>query len=329
MFEVSGSEALAIANKNPTRAWNAKKFNDGFFEINHISKFKILPDEPIFTMGSCFAREVENNLTKLKYSLVTQDYGIEPEFYDTWNEEKGTGGGVMRGKLSRGAFNKYTVASMTNEIRRVLLNEQYENNGLIEVQPGQWFDPHASGLKAGPFEVVSGLRDRIASGIAQIRKAKVIFLTLGLVEGWVDAMTGLSLVRPPTGRALVRLADRFKLVRPSYTEALADLEENIALIREHCDPGMRFVITVSPVPFHATFRPLDVVTANTLSKSLLRTLADEISEKYDYVDYFPSYELVTNSPRNIAWKDDMLHVERNMVSHVMKTFSAAYMENIE
>jgi hypothetical protein len=216
---------------------------------------------------------------------------------------------------------------MTHEIRRVLLDEKHEHDGLIELQPDVWFDPHSAGTKSGPFEMVQACRQKMADATRQIRNADYVFLTLGLVEGWVDTVTGLAMNRAPTGRALMRMADRFDLVVPSYSEALAELEASLSLIREICNPAMRFIVTVSPVPFHATFRPLDVVVANALSKSLLRTLCDELSSKYDFVDYFPSYEIVTNSPRPLAWSDDQLHVRPAMVGHVMKFFMSRYIKD--
>lgn len=334
-YEIAGSAALSVASRNPARQWvggaagsSAKdRFDTGeYFAIRHQPKFKIRRDMRIFTMGSCFAREVENVLIQSGMPLVTKDFGIAPELFDSWDEAKGTGGGVPKGRLSRGAFNKYTVASMTHEIRRVLLDEQHEDDGLIELQSDLWFDPHAAGTRSGPYEMVRDCRRQIAAATAQIRQADVVFLTLGLVEGWVDTKTGLAMNRAPGGRPMMRLADRFNFVVPSYGEALVELEETIALIREVCNPDMHFVITVSPVPFHATFRPLDVVTANTLSKSLLRTLTDEVSSRHDFVDYFPSYEIVTNSPRELAWSEDKLHVNHRMVGHVMRSFRACYLD---
>jgi len=325
MYRTNGLDALSVASKNPARSWSRERFNENFFEINHTPKFSIKKSDVIFTMGSCFAREVESNLIRSKFNLATRGCGIPPNFFDSWNESAGTGGGVGRGQLSRGAFNKYTISSISHELRRVLLNEIYDADGLIEIGPGEWFDPHAAGLKSGPFDVVRENRAAVAHGTAQIRKASVVFLTLGLVEGWVDSVTGLAMNRAPTGRSLIRLANRFALVRPTYEEARDELEATICLIREKCNPDMKFLLTVSPVPFHATFRPMDVVTANTLSKSLLRTFVDDLAARLDFVDYFPSYELVMNSPRNIAWREDHLHVHPLMVAHVMKKFAEVYL----
>jgi hypothetical protein len=313
MYKVIGSEALAVARANPKRAWDAKRFvADEYFQVALQPKFKIGRDTPIFTMGSCFAREVENQLLKSGIPLVTQQHGVEPQHFESYDETTGSGGGVKRGQRSRGFLNKYTIASMTHEIRRVLLGEEYPYDGLIELGPDRWFDPNAAGLRVAPLEIARELRAHAADATSQIRKAQIAFLTLGLVEGWVDRVTGLALNRAPGGRDMIRLADRFELSVPSYSESLAELENCITLVRKVCNPEMRFIITVSPVPFHATFRPLDVVVANTLSKSLLRTIADEVSSRYEYVDYFPSYELVTNSPPSMAWAEDRLHVQHQM-----------------
>lgn len=330
-----GSQALRTARSNPNRAWNAgqagasakdRLTSGDFLRVRHTPKFRIKRDAPIFTMGSCFAREVENTLTALGAPLVLKGHGIEAELYESWDEATGRGGGAARGQLSRGAFNKYTVHSMSHELRRVLLDEEHEHDGLIELEPSRWFDPHAAGLKTGVYEQVRATRARVAAAMREIRHAQVVFLTLGLVEGWTDTRTGLAMNRIPTGMPMARLADRFALMDYTYDEILAELIATIGLVREVCSTDMRFVITVSPVPFGATFRDLDVVVANTASKAALRTAADEVAKRFDFVDYFPSFELVTNSPRAIAWLDDQIHVHPRMVGHVTSFFADCYLE---
>jgi hypothetical protein len=79
------------------------------------------------------------------------------------------------------------------------------------------------------------------------------------------------------------------------------------------------------VPFGATFKDADVIVANSASKSVLRAVAEELFRRHDFVDYFPSYEIVLNSPRALAFQDDQLHVAREMVAHVMETFQSAYL----
>ena len=69
-------------------------------------------------MGSCFAREVENLLMMRGLRLLLNGHGVPAEHFETWNEETGRGGGANRGELSRGALNKYSVRSMTHELKR-------------------------------------------------------------------------------------------------------------------------------------------------------------------------------------------------------------------
>jgi ATP-binding cassette subfamily C protein len=149
--------------------------------------------------------------------------------------------------------------------------------------------------------------------------------TLGLTETWLDAETGLAMNAHPGPAWLQRMPERFRFVDYGYDATLADMLEIIGLIREHCHPDMRFVVTVSPVPFGATFKDADVIVANSASKSVLRAVAEELFRRFDCVDYFPSYEIVLNSPRAIAFQDDQLHIARDMVGHVMTIFQNAYL----
>ena len=155
MYPQTTAEALSVALKNKFRAWYGESKEAGgervksssFFHIEHTPKFELDRAQPIFTIGSCFAREVESALIRLNIPLALKDQGVEADQFESWDEKTGVGGGVPLGKLSRGALNKYSVHSMTAEIRRVLLGEQYEHDGLIEIKDGLWFDPHSSGLK--------------------------------------------------------------------------------------------------------------------------------------------------------------------------------------
>jgi hypothetical protein len=88
-------------------------------------------------MGSWFAREVESPLFKLGVPLALDGFGVEADQFESWNAETGWGGGVQLGKLSRGALNKYSVHSMSAEIRRVLEEEKYELAACRNPRSGQ------------------------------------------------------------------------------------------------------------------------------------------------------------------------------------------------
>lgn len=329
----SAKEALDLASGNGARSWGGagettarRRFEEnGFFTVVHTPRFTLSKTDKVFTIGSCFARNVEAILGLRGIPLVLEGHGIEPEYYESFDEEQATGGGVAVGKLSRSAFNKYTAHSISHELRRVLREEEYPQDGLIELGADQWFDPHASGLRHLPLAQASVLRRRIREAMATIRTADVVFITLGLTEGWVDTVSGLAMNRHPGVKPLRRHAQRFRFVDHGFAEIVAELSSTVELVRETCNPAMRFIMTVSPVPLGATWRPTDIVVSNTASKSKLRAVIEEMTRRYPFVDYFPSYEIVVNSPRHLAWKEDQLHVAWPMVQHIMSIFEAAYL----
>ena len=89
-------------------------------------------------------------------------------------------------------------------------------------------------------------------------------------------------------------------------------------------PGIRIVITVSPVPLSQTFSGKDVAVANMYSKCVLRTAAEVVANACSTFDYFPSYEMVSLSPRTSAYAQDCIHVSDSIVGEVVRSFLELY-----
>jgi hypothetical protein len=209
-LEYSATEALRVASNNGARSWadsgplsaKSRFASNGFFTIQHHPKFQLARTDPIFTIGSCFARNVENELSRLGVPLAIAGHGHPPEAFADWNDDTQTGGDMPRGSLSKRAFNKYDVHAITHELRRTILNVQYPNQGLIELSTDRWFDPHGSVLQLCSLENALENRRRISDAMAQIRKAKVVIITFGLTESWIDTATGLAMNEHPGPAAL-------------------------------------------------------------------------------------------------------------------------------
>ena len=84
------------------------------------------------------------------------------------------------------------------------------------------------------------------------------------------------------------------------------------------------IVTVSPVPMSETFSGKDIAIANSLSKATLRVAAEAFARNHPAVDYFPAFEMVTLSPRNLAYGADCLHVTDNAVGMVVSQFLTLY-----
>jgi hypothetical protein len=100
---------------------------------------------------------------------------------------------------------------------------------------------------------------------------------------------------------------------------------NFQAILESVNPKAKIILTVSPVPLIATAENKHVLVSTTLSKSILRVAAENISNNSTIVDYFPSYEIITgNFNRGAYFGNDLRSITEEGVSHVMRLFLKHY-----
>lgn len=84
--------------------------------------------------------------------------------------------------------------------------------------------------------------------------------------------------------------------------------------------GARVILTVSPVR-HVK----DGLSENCLSKSILRLAVAELTEQYDNVHYFPSYEILMDELRDYRYyADDMIHPSVVAVDYIWERFEQAF-----
>jgi len=112
----------------------------------------------------------------------------------------------------------------------------------------------------------------------------------------------------------------------TYEECKSSLLSALHIIRTNSKRDVKFVLTVSPVPLLRTFSDQDIIVANSYSKGVLRAVAQQLYTDYDDVDYFPSYEMVVNSPRHKAWRHDQRHVVPDQVWAITRQFREAYIK---
>ena len=113
-------------------------------------------------------------------------------------------------------------------------------------------------------------------------------------------------------------------MRRRIEKTFADLEACRRLLLAHGMPGVRIVITVSPVPLSRTFLGDDVLTANGYSKGMLRGAAGEFADAHDDVEYFGSYEMITVSERSLAYLEDQVHVQNSATAAVTSAFLSRF-----
>jgi hypothetical protein len=92
-------------------------------------------------------------------------------------------------------------------------------------------------------------------------------------------------------------------------------------------PKASVIFTLSPVPLTATFRPVSCITANTVSKSVLRVALDEFLRAHveePGLFYFPSFEITKEYFRD-PYRGDNRHVRTDVIKQIMRSFAKHYL----
>jgi len=279
-------------------------------------KFKLRRDDRFYAIGSCFARGLEYALKRRKMSIES----AAPEFARLVpvNEER-TGIGFI---------NKYNTFSILNELRWALDPAAvFPIESIAKVTETTWSDPHANpSLELVDLEETLKRRALLQTVTKRIVDCRAVIITLGLAEVWRDVKADVYLNSTPIPPLLEREPERYELHLTSFAQNWANLEAIHALLSRYGHPDFRIVVTVSPVPLHATFLKMDVVLATTYAKSLLRAVAQQWAIAHKNVDYFPSYEIVQNSDRDAVWEPDRIHVTVAGLHHIIGLFLQSYLE---
>lgn len=248
----------------------------------------------VATVGSCFASEIAAAMTRM---------GMDSAMHPT------------------GLF--YTTRSVRQEIDRIFGGwPSYGADGLWETSKG-FVHPFKDYNRSFPSveEAQAWSDDLDRRGEALFRGADLIVITLGLIESWSNPVTGNHYRQIPHPEVFPRLNPVFS--RLTTEQMREDLEAIRTAIREHSRADI--IITVSPIPLHATVTPHDVRIANVESKHRIRAAVSEFTEAHPDVHYFHSYEITTTAEKSSDFfLEDGRHVSRRGVDFIVQQFLAKF-----
>ncbi|GEM_PF-6995480 len=312
LLVLGASDAVEIRKKNRYSNWGERGAAN---RVEPIARpdfdvpFRLVPGQKIFTVGSCFARNVEAELLKRGFQIPLRDVFGRPEFAG----------------VEFAALNNYGVASIYNEFAWAFGDEPFvEEDHIFEVVPGKFADIDSPPTrKPEPRDVVVQRCASIRSLYRLAATCDVTIMTLGLAENWFDTRSGLYLNLSPRPSMIAAEPARYQLHVLSYADAYGYLRKSLAILHREA-PAMRVILTVSPVPLMSTHRDMDVLVANTYSKAVLRAAAEEAVVRHDFVTYFPSYEAFVLSDRKLAWTDDLVHTNEDLVAFNVSRMVSAF-----
>jgi GSCFA family len=314
---IAGPEAWAKLMRSKAASWdeNIQRFSEDVALVRHEPKFRLNAEETFFCMGSCFARNIEEHLILGGHKVLSKRVICPVE---EWSHRP------------NGFVNKFTTLSMLNELEWTLHPPEVDESLFEDTKDG-WKDLQlAPGIPPTTLERAIERRLYLLSDyFSRIRNASVVVLTLGLNEVWRDNRLGRYLNAPPTLYAARRDPERYALEISDFGANFDALERIHAALTE-MSPWAKIIVTVSPVPMGKTFSGRDIAVANMLSKSVLRVAADAFAGRHDNVDYFPTYDMISMSPRAGAYYDDCMHVHDNVVAKMIAMFLELYLgEKVE
>ncbi|HZO93397.1 MAG TPA: GSCFA domain-containing protein [Candidatus Baltobacteraceae bacterium] len=259
----------------------------------------------IASAGSCFAARIAERLRSAGYNYLT----LEP------------------GAAYSAAYGDVTTALQLLQLAQRAAGS-FRPSEPPWVRDGRYVDPFRPLATAAGFASVAALEADRTRHLAAVRRmlseAEVLVFTLGLTETWCTRADGAALPLCPGASVGTFDPARYVYRNLSVAENVAALEAFLDIARA-LNPGLRLVLTVSPIPLAATMEPRHVLQASTYSKSVLRVAAETVRESRERVDYFAAYEIVASACLGLdAYAANRRDVNDDAVDRVMRSFFEAY-----
>lgn len=256
-------------------------------------KQHITPETKVTAFGSCFAQNISRWLASRNYSVLTKS----------------------------GDSNSYVVRFGEGMVNTFVIRQQFEwafEGTRYEEELWHDYSAESHGYDEEIRKETHGL----------FMETDIFILTLGLSEVWYDEKTGGVF-----WRAVPR--DKYDSERHKFrVSTVAENKENLRviynLIRKH-RPEARVIFTLSPIPLVATFRDASCITANSVSKAVLRAALDEFMREVaepDSLYYWPSYEIVLDVFSD-RWAADRRHVKQPILDFIMTLFEQYWCSGVE
>jgi hypothetical protein len=283
-------------------------------------RFVLEPSTRIAAAGSCFAQHIGRQLKRRGFNFLD----LEPPPPSLPAARRAEFGYEL---FSARYGNIYTPRQLLLLVREAFA--EFSPRERLWSDGGRHWDPFRPSVEPGGFaspEEVFALRRFVHLPAVRelLQQCEVFVFTLGLTEAWISRRDGAVFPACP-GTVAGRFDPQLHAFHNfGFEEIHADMVAFIERVRA-INPGIRLLLTVSPVPLTATASGEHVLVATTYSKSVLRAVAGALRQRFGFVDYFPAYEIVTApAGRGAYYGPDLRNVTAAGVEHVMSHFFAEH-----
>ncbi len=276
-------------------------------ELNPIPlQQKINVSDKIFLMGSCFSENIGQKLLENKFETLINPFGV--------------------------IFNPLSVIQLLEWVM-----EGENGNSFIKNIENQYvqhdevfynYHLHSKIANQDKEELKQIIQEKAKQTHDFLANANTIILTFGTAFMY-ELMEENN---EKDNRVLI--SNCHKQSKNLFNKELIDLEiaktkfekfinQLNLFAKKHNLQQKQIIITVSPV------RHLkEGLVENNVSKSILRVLAHCLTEEFENVIYFPSYELVLDDLRDYRfYENDLLHPNKQAVDYIWQKFSESCLDN--
>jgi FkbM family methyltransferase len=275
--------------------------------------FSISKDDAVATAGSCFAQHISRTLEQKGFNYLVTEDGSPKSNYRVFPARFG---------------NLYTVKQLRQLFERAY-GLSWPSLDTWVTGTGSIVDPFRPQIENDGFSTIEAMRTDRETHLGAVRRmfeeCDVFIFTMGLTEGWVSDKDGFAVPLAPWVAGGPNDGETYRFVNFTVQDMVNDLKWFIQSMRV-VNPGVRIILTVSPVPLIATYEKQHVLTSTVYSKSALRVVAEMVKNDMPEVAYFPSYEIITGPHLGYRFfEPDLRSISNEGVDHVMSIFSRHYL----
>lgn len=250
------------------------------------SNDEIAHQNKLLSMGSCFSENIGERLLDYKFSVIVNPYGI--------------------------LFNPIAIAQ---SLRQIIDYRKFSESDIFYYnQRWQSFFHHGRFANVDKKTCLNDINTAIKQTHQHIQNLDYLMLTLGTANVFVHKKSNQIVAnchKVPSSE--------FERKRLAINEITADFEPIFNQLKT-INPNLKIIFTVSPIR-HIR----DGLVENQRNKATLLLAVDELVKEYDFVSYFPAYELVLDDLRDYRFfKDDMIHPSKLAIDYVWDYFKKTY-----
>jgi hypothetical protein len=254
-----------------------------------LSPLRVSYSEAMMSMGSCFAENIGILLSKGKFTIDTNPFGV-----------------------------LYNPRSVASAIRRLLHPEKQSSASLFFYE-GLFhsFDHHSSFSGVSEVDCLRKINERLFASASNMLQIKQLFVTFG--TSWFFRLKESGQVVANCHKLPDKMFERERLT----VKSIVDEWEEVLSALWAVNKEVKVIFTVSPIRHWK-----DGAHKNQLSKSVLLLAVEALQARYPHqVFYFPAYEIVMDELRDYRfYAEDLFHPSEMAVRYLFDRFAETFMD---